>query len=73
MILKIKISLICTIRILNGRSPHGNSGIYVSQIWAHCDLKCGSDGHLKKLKTDNGWQVIAKLKLLLDLTQIISS
>jgi hypothetical protein len=40
----IKISLICTIRILNGRSLHGNSGIYVSQIWAQCDLKCGSDG-----------------------------
>jgi hypothetical protein len=26
---------------------------------AHCDLKWGSDGHLKKVKTDNGWQVIA--------------
>ena len=29
------------------------------QIWAHCDLKWGSDGHLKKVKTDNGRQVIA--------------
>ena len=38
-----------------------------------CDLKLGSDGHLKKIKTYNGQQVIAKLKLLLDLTQIISS
>jgi len=27
---------------------------------------------LKKVKTDNEWQVIAKLKLLLDLTHIIS-
>ena len=42
--LDIKISQTSTIRILNGRSPHGNSGIYVSQIWAHYDLKCGSDG-----------------------------
>ena len=41
--LDIKISQTFTIRILNGRSPH-NSGIYVSQIYAHCDLKCGSDG-----------------------------
>ena len=40
---------------------------------AHCDLKWGSDGYLKKVKTDHGRQVIAKLKLLLDLTQIISS
>jgi hypothetical protein len=40
---------------------------------AHCDLKWGSDGYLNKVKTDNGRQVIAKLKLLLDLTQIISS
>jgi hypothetical protein len=40
---------------------------------AHCDLKWGSGGYLKKVKTDNGRQVIAKLKLLLDLTQIISS
>jgi hypothetical protein len=39
----------------------------------YCDLKWGSDGYLKKVKTDNGRQVIAKLKLLLDLTQIISS
>ena len=30
--LNIKISLICTIRILNGRSPRINSGIYASQI-----------------------------------------
>ena len=45
------------------------------QIWAHCDLKwiLSSDGLLKKVKTDNGRQVIAKLKLLLDLTQIIYS
>jgi len=43
MIYKIKISLICTIRMLNGRSPNGKSGIYVSQIWAHCDLKFGID------------------------------
>jgi hypothetical protein len=42
-------------------------------IWAHCDLKWSNDGLLKKVKTDNGRQVIAKLKLLLDLTQIISS
>ena len=42
--LKIKISLICTIRILNGRSPNGKSGICASQIRAHCDIKCGSDG-----------------------------
>ena len=43
---------------------------------AHCDLKWGSDGHLKKVKTDNGdngRQVIAKLKLLPNLTLIISS
>ena len=59
MIFKIQNSLICTIRILiNGRSPNGKSGIYVSQIWAHCDLKCGSDVLLKKVKTDNGLQVI---------------
>ena len=27
-----------------GRSPNGKSGICVSQIRAHCDIKCGSDG-----------------------------
>ena len=32
-----------------GRSPNGKSGIYVSQIWAHCNLKCGSDEYLKKV------------------------
>ena len=42
-------------------------------IWAHCDLKWSNDGLLKKVKTDNGRQVIAKLELLLDLTQIMSS
>jgi len=61
----------------NLHNPYIKWAFTERKIWNICDtnlsslwLKMWLWWKLKQVKTDNGWQVIAKLKLLLDLTHI---